>query len=220
MTATNQFGVSVGRADIRAWIRGGLALWLPTYLREAEREQGYTVGRTALPNTWRVAERIDKWPEEMLPAVIIQLPGLIGEPERIGGGIFVATWAVALTGIVRGRSSDDSEAIADVYALALRNLMLQKAAIDDWDATAYTGPTLDVMNVIWADEGYDPLPQRGRSRTLVAATVTFRVSMRGLADEYGGPAEPLPTPTTDPGPWPLVDETIVTADNTSEEIEP
>lgn len=209
MTDSNQFGPSVGRGHVRRWVLAGLRAWLPDYIREAERQQDYPAGEATVPRTFQVAETLTKWPETQLPAVIVQLPGLAdAAPARDGTGEITAQWIVALSAIARGRDEDDTERQGDVYGLALRLLMLQQAGDFPAAGDAYDGPLLRVESVQWADEGYDDLPQR-RARTLVAATVTFRVDIRGVASTAYGPMVPSVDPTTDPGPWPEVTDTDI-----------
>jgi hypothetical protein len=209
VTGTNLFGPSVGRGHVREWAIGGLKAWLPDYLREAERAQGYPVGQAQLPRAWQVVGRAEltKWPETKLPAVIVQVPGLSDAgPRREGDGDVSAQWIVAPSAIVRGRDEADTERLAEVYGLALRLLMLQQAGDFLAAGGAYVGPMLRVDAVEWADEGYDDIAQR-RARTLVAATVTFRVDIRGVASTAYGPGAPSLEPTDDPGPWPEVTDT-------------
>lgn len=203
----NVFGPAVGRGAVRAWILAGLRVWLPDYLRNAERIEGYPVGQAILPRSLTVANDVTKWPETMLPALIVQLPGMSDNgATRQGDGSLAAEWIVALSFIARGRDEADTQRLGDVYGLALRMLMIQQAGDFAHAGEAYTGPDLTIGAVDLADEAYDDLPQL-RGRTLVAATVTFRVEIRDFASTAYGPDEPSADPTIDPGPWPEVTDT-------------
>jgi hypothetical protein len=220
VTATNRFGAAVGMHAVRRWALEGVRLWLPDYLRDSERVHGYTVGRTATPNSWEIAEDLAKWPEQQLPALLIQCPGLAGggEPRRMGGGVYAGQWAVALTAVIRGNSEAERDALASVYELALRLLFVQQAT-GFVEQDGYDGPDVEADAVAWVDSGMDDLPQR-RSRTLAAATATFRVGMKGLASDEAGPMEPAEDPLPDPGGWPEVDTVAVTTSNTQGDVQP
>jgi hypothetical protein len=201
MTATNIFGPSVGRGHVRKWIYEGLRLYMPDYLREAERSQGYPVGQAQLPRSYPVAPDLRKMPEAAIPAIVIGLPGIAADPDRGARGVYSATWLMALTALVHGANMEDTEALADVYGLALSLLMVKQAG-DFTSPPGYAGPDLDVQGVTWLDVSYDDLPW-SRSRTLVAATLTVRVDIRGVL-QTGGLTEPSADPTLDPGAWPEV----------------
>lgn len=204
MTESNLIGPYFTRGDVRRWVLAGVRAWIGDYVRDVERHEGLPVGAVTLPKGWQVAPDIFKWPETQLPAIIVTLPGLTDRAmTRQGDGSFTSEWAVGLTALVRGKNEADAERIADVYGSALILLMLQQAGGGEgFD-------TLDVVAVEPADESYDEVPQR-RSRTLVAATVTFRVELRGRASAAHGPSAPSPDPTTDPGPLPEVTDTELT----------
>lgn len=222
MTVGNRYGESHGRAHIRQWATSGLRVWLPDYLREAERSQGYPLGQTVAPASWHEAEDISRWPEQHLPALLVQCPGLAsgGGPSRSGDdGQYFARWALAITMILRGVTYDDRHALADVWELAVRLLMLQQAATFA-EQTAYTGPEIWPETVEWADSGIDDLPQRGgQSRTLVAVTATFRVGMTDLGSDMAGPTAPSLDPLTDPGPWTDVSDVSVTVEHHPEGVQ-
>lgn len=201
MTATNLFGPSVGRGHVRQWILEGLRLYMPDMLREAERSQGYPVGQALAPRSFPVAPDLRKFPEAQIPAVVIGLPGIAADPHRGAKGVYSANWLMALTALVHGPTFEDTEALGDVYGLALTLLMVKQAG--GFAATpGYAGPALNVEGVTWLDLSYDDLPW-ARSRTLVAATLTVRVDIRGVV-QTGGLSAPTADPTVDPGAYPEV----------------
>lgn len=208
MTTTNRFGDYVSWRDLRQWAIRGTKLWLPQYLADAERHHALTAPYCQLPVTWRPAPDVRKWPEEQLPAVIFGSPGLAGSPPvKQADRSYMTTWVLALSGVVHGSSEEDTELIASCYGIALRTLFLQQAGRFT-DTAGYDGPMLAVESLTWEDEGYDDIAA-SRSRTLVAATVTFTVVFRNTATSLGGPDQPpIPPdpPSTDPGPFPEITE--------------
>jgi len=204
VTDTNRIGPGVSWYDVRRWAIAGLGLWLPFYLRDAERHHGKAAGEYAhLPRTFRAATDLRKWPEEQLPAIIVESPGLTDSaPQRQADRTFMSEWIVALSAVVHGQGEADTEMLASVYGLALRLMTLQQAGA--WaDLETYEGPALAVESVRWEDEGYDGIPASQR-RTLVAATVTFSVVFRDVASSTGPDTPPPVDPTEDPGDWPEI----------------
>lgn len=199
MSLDNLFGSYFTRGDVRRWLVGGLKLWIADYVRDVDRHE-LVPAPTALPRSYTVAAEVSKWPESQIPALIVTLPGLSDRGVmRQGDGSYTTEWAVGITAVVKGRDEADGERLADVYGTALALLMVQQAG---------AFPGMEVVSVTYADESYDELPQR-RSRTLVAATVTFRVELRGRASATHGPITPSIDPTLDPGPRPEVTDTAI-----------
>jgi hypothetical protein len=203
VTLANRYGAAVTWRDVRDWGVAGTRLWFPDYLRESERHHGTAVGRIPKPATIRRTTGLVKAPEDPLPAILIAAPGLADTgPVKQPNRTFTGPWAMAWHAITHGRDEDDSDLVASVYGLALRQMLLQQAG--DWTGTTgYTGPPLEVESIIYVDEGYDALPA-SRRRTLVVATVTFTVVFRQTATSLGGPSDPTVDPTQDPGPFPEV----------------
>lgn len=203
MTTTNRYGAAVTWRDVRDWGVAGTRLWFPDYLRESERHHTSTIGRVQMPNTIRRTAGLSKAPEDPLPAILIAAPGLADTgPQKQADRTFTGPWAMAWHAIVHGRDEDDSDLMASVYGLAIRQMLLQQSG--DWtSATGYDGPPLEVNSVLYVDEGYDALPA-SRRRTLVVATVTFTIVFRQTATSLGGPSDPSTDPTQDPGPYPEV----------------
>jgi hypothetical protein len=205
MTVTNRIGPAVSMRDVKAWARAGGQLWLADYLTDSERHHGLTPGYAKRPTAWTTATSPRKWAQETPPLIAIIAPGLIGDdrPVKQADKTYQTAWGLQLMAVVHGRDEDDTDLLASVYGVALRQMVLQQAG--DWsEATGYTGPALTVESVEWMDEGYDEI-DAGRRRTLVAATVTFSIVIRNVATTLGGPDDPSGTdPATDPGPFPEI----------------
>jgi hypothetical protein len=216
VTTTNRYGAAVTWRDVRDWGVAGTRLWFPDYLRESERHHGSPIGRAQQPATIRRTAGLSKAPEDPLPAILIAAPGLADTgPVKQADRSFTGPWAMRWHAIVHGRDEDDSDLMASIYGLALRQMILQQAG--DWTGTTgYTGPPLDVDSIVYVDEGYDELAAT-RRRTLIAATVTFTVVFRQTATSLGGPPDPTSDPIVDPGPFPevLTTELDITRESTS-----
>jgi hypothetical protein len=205
VTVTNRIGPAVSMRDVKAWAKAGGQLWLPDYLADSERHHGLVPGYAKRPTAWTTATSPRKWAQETPPLIAIIAPGLIDEtrPVRQGDKSYQVPWGLQMMAVVHGRDEDDTDTLASVYGLALRQMILQQAG--DWTEQAgYVGPALVIESVDWLDEGYDEI-DAGRRRTLVAATVTFSIVIRNVATSLGGPDDPSGVdPGADPGPFPEV----------------
>jgi hypothetical protein len=219
VTEQNRIGASVSWRDLRRWATQGAKLWLPSYIRDAERHEGTALLGLPLcpfPQTWRwtAEDTPTKWPEETIPAVIFQAPGLGEAPARQADRSFMSTWVLAITAVVRGSGqqvdedgSTDVDVLASVYGNAIVQMMLE-AAGRFTTTTGYAGPLLDMEALVWEDFEAGVI-DASRTRTLAAVTATFSVVFRRTASTMGGPDQPPVDPATDPGPWPEVLTTVL-----------
>lgn len=210
MTVTNRIGPAISWRDVKAWARVGGQLWLPDYLADSERHHGLIPGYAtrSTPITWTAATTPRKWAQETPPVIAIIAPGLVGDvpPVKQADKTYSTTWGLRYLAVVHGRDEDDTDLLASIFGLALRQMVNQQAG--DWaEQTDYTGPDLRVESVVWIDEGYDEI-EATRRRTLVAATVTFAIVLRNTATTLGGPDIPSgQDPAPDPGPFPEITTT-------------
>jgi hypothetical protein len=215
VTTANLFGPSVGLGHVHRWALLGTQAWIGEYVRESERSQGYEVGGVSLPLSWEITEALTKSPDRVTPCVVVQLPG-IGDIRRSGDdGQHAGIVPVDLSAIIRARDEDDRDRVAYVYELALRLLFLERAA-EFLDLPGWDGPDVLVESVAWAGSEIAPLR---RSRTLVAATASFRVGMADLASDMAGPMVPRVDPVPDPGNWPDVETSTITVEHDPEALQ-
>lgn len=205
MTDTNVFGTALSLPTIERAVMAHLRRWFPDYLRDAERREGVRAdgvtplepGELPLPRSWRPAAEVDKWAEDQLPAIIFGSPGLSDSgPRRSGDGKHEGPWVFSLTAVVSGRDDQVNRWLVGIYTAALRLLLMQQPMIVG----------LPVEGCHYADEAYDPIPQR-RSRALMAGTVVYELVLSGLGDAAAGPLAPAENPIPDPGPYPEVENT-------------
>jgi hypothetical protein len=205
MTVSNRIGPAVSMRDVKSWAKAGGQLWLPDYLADSERHHGIRPGYAKRPTVWTTATSPRKWAQETPPLIAIIAPGLIGEerPVKQADKTYQTIWGLQLMAVVHGRDEDDTDLLASVYGMALREMVLEQAG--DWaEQAGYTGPALTIEAVEWMDEGYDEI-DASRRRTLVAATVTFAIVLRNVATTMGGPDTPSGVdPAADPGPFPEI----------------
>ena len=193
---------SLSLSTIERRLMAHTRLWLPTYLREAERSEmvmpdgsELEPGALPLPCSYRPTDgRVDKWAEDQLPALIFGSPGIDeGTLRHDGRGRFTARWIFQLT-IVYSASDDTLTRFGTaVYANALLSLFVQQQAVLG----------LDVEGIVPLDLAFDRLAW-SPSRALGAATLSFSLEAGTVADARGGPSVPLEDPLEDPGPAPEV----------------
>lgn len=202
MTASNLFGQSLSLTKIERCVMAHTKLWLPTYLREAERAEQYlpdgsanTVGQLPLPRSYRPTDgRVDKWPEDQLPALIFGTSGVEdGSLRHQGNGEYTARWIYQLTVVHSAKDDVLTRYGVGVYAAALLQLFAQQQKISG----------LDVEGIVPLDLAYDRLAF-SPSRALGSASLLFSLEAGTVADARGGPSEPLVDPESDPGPAPEV----------------
>lgn len=204
MSEANVYGPLVTLPQVGWAVRAHVRRWQADYVREVERAVAFgpdgatphEVGRLPLFRSFRRAPRVDKWPEDQLPACIFGSPGLADAPRRDGRGRYSGEWVVALTAVASGADAETTEWLCGIYVAALRLLLDQQPLV----------PGLEVESVRWADEAYDELPFH-RGRTLMAGTATFELALKDIASSAHGPLEPAADPVPDPGPFPEVQST-------------
>lgn len=181
-----------------------LRKWASTYLAEAERQTGRTVGSLPRPRSYSTAPDFETWPEDQLPRVLLVAPGLAEAPAAYGAGEFHARFLLGIACIVSARSMDETADLAKLYCATLRTVLVQHQSLDGFAA-----------GVVWLDEDYDDLPSID-DRSLGAGQAIFTVEVAGFARRYNGPPYPsaeVPVPPTDPIPEDPT-ATDVSVDNT------
>jgi hypothetical protein len=177
-------------------MKAHLRNWMPAYLGQGERESE----PPREPGTLKVADwvtktRLDSFPEDQIPMIVIATPGTVGKPTK-NGKTWEATWLIRVTAICSAGDEETSQELADIYAHAIKQLVLQNKMIND---------NPDVEAVEWAGDAYN-LAAAYQTRTLGAAQVIFHVTYKNVVDESEGPITPTPEDQVpaDPGPWPTV----------------
>lgn len=169
---------------------GTLRKWSPTYLAEAERQTGRTVGSLPRIRGWTTAPDFEKWPEDQLPCVLLISPGLVDVPNPDGQGFYRARFSLGLAAIVSTSQADETADLAKLYCATLRTCLLQHQSLEGF-----------ANGVTWLDENYDDLPSID-DRSLGAGKAIFGVEVSNISRRWQGPPTPAepPTPDTDPIP--------------------
>ena len=148
------------------------------YLDEVERQHGLTAGTLERPRAFVVAER---FPEDQLPAIVVESPGTADLPAADGQGRYMVRFELELA--IHVAAGTGAIELAKLYALALRALAVQQ-------------PSALFMGVDWIRERY-PRPELVGGRTFYTAAVELEVQVPDVTDRHAGPPD-------EPG-WPDVD---------------
>jgi hypothetical protein len=169
--------------------------WMPTYLREIERQKGMQQGLLPAPRSYTSRNEWATFPEDQLPACIVVSPGLAEPPDADGEGRYRAWWSIGVGVLASAASEADTNKIAKMYGAAIRAIMVQHQSLNGI-----------AHGIEWEDESYDDIPVE-QDRTLGAAMLIFRVWVDDIVTRGAGPAFPtLPDPDTQPGStWPEAD---------------
>lgn len=190
-------------ADVQAAAMDTLQLWMPAYVAELERQTGREPRSVPLPKTWKhTTEKLQRWPEDQVPAVIVVSPGTEGDPLVNGDGTYDVAFVLGVGVIVAARDQPSANDLVKLYAAAIRTLLVQHASLGGF-----------ASGLVWSDEKYDGLPADYLS-VGAGAELTFFVAVSGVMSEDGGPGDPPDDPYDDPGEWPTVETTelILTAE--------
>lgn len=176
---TNVFGPAVGAQEVEAAVLATLKTWLPTYIHEMERRTGRDPDTIAQVRSWNETSDFSQNPGIALPAVIVVSPGLGGEPERRGNGVYAAWWQIVVGVVVGAATARAANELAKLYAEAVRMLFVgRNGGLGDLRAHRR-----------WLDESYDDAPPDFKQVATVA-TVSFSFLVEGVVADGYGPDQP------------------------------
>lgn len=194
MSESNRIGPMVHGGQVEDAVIATLIRYMPTYLADWERMMGFDAGVLLPPESYAtVNSDFDKWPEQMLPAVVLVCPGLYEEPVRYGRGDIRARWAVALGVVTSAGDERSALSLAKIYAASIRTALLQHQTL--WPQGTANG-------LEWLHEAYDDLPNEDARRSLAVGKGVFWVEMEAVVNTDTKPPEP--PDIDDPGPHPTV----------------
>jgi hypothetical protein len=175
--------------------------WLVTFLAEVERQIGVDPQTIAKPKGWEVVSEFTKFDATKLPAVVIAVGEIGGEPMRTGDGEYSAVFPCAVAVVTGGRTPAETERNAHAYGAAVRGAMLYHLDMER---------QLPVQGVKWIGETYAEIDTTDR-RTKGATMVFFEIRVPDVARDYTG--APLgTTPPVDPYASPDAIPTVLTAE--------
>jgi hypothetical protein len=156
-----------------------LVTWVPTYLREVERQLGVEIGSTPVPEHFSNRNSFDYLPGEKYPKVVAISPGLANRPEANGGGQYRALWRLGIGTVLAAQDEVVANLWAKTYGAAIRKIFIDKQSLGGI-ATA----------IRWEDEEYPDLPIAVQNQLFKAAAVYFTVDCEDVATKWSGPTSP------------------------------
>lgn len=198
MTGLDVYGPLVTAEQIEAGAIAHLEMWMPSYLRELERRTDRDPNDLPNIRSYSTVNEFQKWPEEQLPACIVISPGTRDQPKMEGDGTYRADWVLGVAIVVSTRDQASTNQVAKLYGTAARAAILQHQSLGD----------LGAEGVLWEAERYDNVQQE-QTRTIAAANILFRVTMRGVVNARAGLLTPPVDPTEEPD-FPEVEEASAT----------
>jgi hypothetical protein len=200
------FKTIISSVELERSVIETLQAWLPTYLREVERQMGRTMGQIPPPRSYSTATTFESENYDQMPAILVVSPGLFEEPESDGDGTYAAVWSIGVAAIVAAKDEVTTREVARIYGAAIRAIMLHHQIYGSLKLGAGT---------TWLDESYDDIPELA-SRSLQAAQLIFTIRVDDVVTKWAGPLEP-PDPDTQPGAdWPTVETVEVNVEQTDQ----
>lgn len=192
------FGPIIVESEIDRVVMHHLRDWMPTYMREIERQIGLEQGSIPPPRTYMRRNRFDSYPEDQSPLAIVISPGLSGEdPSMDGEGNYNCWFGLGIGLSAIASSPDAADQVVKVQVAAARAIMLQKPHIGDL-----------VSGVEWLDVDYVDVPLDFQDAKYVRmGRLAFRVYVEAVVNRYGGPlTQEPPDPEEQPGSeWPTAE---------------
>lgn len=198
------FGQIITDDQVEDAVISVLKRWTNEYMAEIERQVGVEVGYHQRPpgdGSYLVRTDFDKWPEEMLPIVLVVSPGVADDPVREGRGVYRAKWEIGVVCIVESTDQVSTRRYAYRMGAALRAALVQHQTLE-------RALNSSVRGVDWVGHRNNEVPLGPEdNRTIWANRQLFEVEVGGVLTRGGGPG-PGVDPREDPTP-PLAEPPLV-----------
>jgi hypothetical protein len=193
MSDETVFGPSIGKNEVQGAVLAHLEAWMPTYLAREARKRAVD----ALPQIKTYAQRTayGKWPSQLLPLVLINVPGIVkGSAISDGEGNVSKAYRVELGILVSANDEPSTRQLIGNYGAALHDAIVQHESL---------GGFAEFTDLV--DEDYAAFAaEQGEERTRGSVGFEFAVGVRNVVNSRLGPTEPLDPPDEEPGDWPEV----------------
>lgn len=187
-----------------------LRFWLPAYMADVETAVGKERGYYKRPpeSSYLVRTDVDKWPEEMLPAVIVIAPGIEDDPLKSGNRKIRAKHIIGIATVVSSTDQENTRRYSYRIAAAVRMVMVDRPSMNN----ALDG---QIRGVDWLGSRNGELRPDAADRTLWMNRQLFTVEVDNVFTKGEGPSAPYDPPVYEPeGPGPQVIKTTQTLEHT------
>jgi hypothetical protein len=193
MTAVADWGQLVVETDVDREVIAPLMLWMPTYLRQVERERDLAPHLLARPRLESYQNALEdlSFPDARLPAIVVTTAQTEGDPEPQIAGLddaYAAAWLVRVSAVVRGRTPPETREIAALVSGCVRRILVNQAT------------ALGKMR--WLGSLVTPVPDTTDTGRYLAAGVTRWSLLVDEAISGDGPVIPEPDDPQYPSPDP------------------
>lgn len=202
------WGPILDGSDVERALLAHLRFWMPSataYVRKAKDpdKERWPDGIAAIREygVSHADAAAQKWPEDQLPMLIAQSPGMEEDPVVEEGGRVSAVYGVALSAIASSVTAEDAKELARLYAAAARLAIMQNPQLD-----AGTGD-------FFADHVRMGRERNGQvrrgiegERNLMICTVPYLIAVPAILDVSGGPIVAPEDPDEETPDWPTIKE--------------
>lgn len=185
------YGPLVTANDVEQAVLDTIRKWERDYLRAVALHAGQQSGSLPAHKAHVTYIDLDKYPEDQLPACVVQAPAILEVPGRRAKS-YTTRWAVGVGSIVRGKTPAQTLRLAQLYAAAMRTLLIQKGSLGGF-----------AQGTTWIDESYDDALTVADQRTVAAGVIALAVDVYGVVDPSAGPTNPTPEDQVVPVPGDL-----------------
>lgn len=200
-------------ADVERALIAHLKVWMPAasaYVRKTkdpdaerwpEREDGSFIASIREYGVSHADAAGQRWPEDQLPMLIAQSPGMEDDPVVEEGGRVSAVYGVALSAIAASVTAEDAKELARLYASAARLAIMQNPQLDAGTGDAFA----DHVRMGRERNGQIRRGIEGE-RNLMICTVPYLIAVPTILDVSGGPIIAPEDPEEEASEWPQVKE--------------
>jgi hypothetical protein len=142
-----------------------------------------------------------KWPEDSLPMLVVQSPGMEGDPVVEGDGTVSATYGVMVSAIASSVTMADTKELARLYASAARLAIMQAPQLD-----AGTGEAFAEHVSMGAERNGQVRRGIEGERNVMICSVPFLIVVPSIMTVTGGPITAPDDPEEEVPDWPSVKE--------------
>lgn len=207
------WGSILDGADVERALIAHLKFWMPSasaYVRKIkdpaaerwpERDDGTFIAPIRGYGVSHADAVAQKFPEDQLPMLIAQSPGMEDDPVVEEGGRVSAVYGVALSAIASSVTPEDAKELARLYASAARLAIMQNPQLDAGTGDAFA------EHVRMGRERNGQV-RRGieGERNLMICTVPYLIAVPQILDLSGGPLVAPEDPEEEAPEWPRVKE--------------